>query len=188
MLIFLKAAIPKKYAIRVCNEFMKLGLQGVTVVTAAGDDNVGLEYSCGGENLNVFTPEWFATCPWVLTVGGTQIPLETNATTVLENSLRPVEIGWYDSVNFGGGGGFSNYFEMPDYQKKAVEHYLNTTDLGFPSYAQFANSSGFNNLGAGTDGLFNREGRAYPDVSGLAQDIAVSLPRNHRTSIDTDFT
>lgn len=47
---------------------MKLGLQGVTVLFAAGDNNVGDDYACGGEELNVFTPMWLATCPWVTAV------------------------------------------------------------------------------------------------------------------------
>jgi tripeptidyl-peptidase-1 len=163
--------IGKKYAKRVCNEFMKLGLQGVTVLLPAGDYNVGPEYSCGGENLNVFIPEWLATCPWVTTVGGTEIPYETD----ILNKTQPSEIGWHVTPTFGGGGGFSNYYKMPAYQKKAVEGYLDTANLSFASYSQFANASGYVDLGAGTNGIFNRAGRAYPDVSALANEIAVSI-------------
>jgi len=68
---------------------------------------------------------------------------------------------------------------MPKHQKKAVEEYLNNANLSFTSYSQFANSSGFTQLGDGTDSIFNRAGRAYPDVSGLAQDIAVSMSYTH---------
>ena len=167
-----EAEIGHKYAKRVCNEFMKLGLQGVTVLVASGDNNVGPEYSCGGENLNVFIPEWLSTCPWVTSVGGTSISPDADVL----NSPRTAEIGWHETVTFGGGGGFSNYYKMPAYQKKAVEGYLNTTDLGFSSYSQFANSSGYTNLGSGTTGIFNRLGRAYPDVSGLSENIAVRIP------------
>ncbi|KAI0331459.1 family S53 protease-like protein [Cubamyces sp. BRFM 1775] len=44
------------------------------------------------------------------------------------------------------GGGFSNIFPQPSYQSAAVENYLNA-------------------LGSTNEGLFNRSGRAYPDVS-----------------------
>ncbi|RPD69200.1 family S53 protease-like protein [Lentinus tigrinus ALCF2SS1-7] len=44
------------------------------------------------------------------------------------------------------GGGFSNIFAQPDYQSAAVEGYLDA-------------------LGSTNDGLFNRTGRAFPDVS-----------------------
>ena len=44
------------------------------------------------------------------------------------------------------GGGFSNIFGRPDYQSAAVEGYLDA-------------------LGSTNDGLFNRTGRAFPDVS-----------------------
>lgn len=155
---------------------MKLSLQGVTVLFAAGDNDVGVEYACGGPNLNAFTPMWLATCPWVTTVGGTQIPYYN---TDITHRTLTTEVGWFDTVTFGGGGGFSNYYKMPAYQKKAVEEYLNIANLSFASYSQFANASGFTDLGAGTDGLFNRAGRAYPDVSGLSQSIAVSPRRPH---------
>ena len=44
------------------------------------------------------------------------------------------------------GGGFSNIFPQPDYQSTAVENYLDA-------------------LGSTNAGLFNRTGRAFPDVS-----------------------
>ncbi|KAI0693683.1 family S53 protease [Cerioporus squamosus] len=47
------------------------------------------------------------------------------------------------------GGGFSNIFAQPDYQSAAVEGYLSA-------------------LGSTNVGLFNRTGRAYPDVSAQA--------------------
>lgn len=47
------------------------------------------------------------------------------------------------------GGGFSNVFAMPSYQKAAIEHYMSTYP---PSYS---------------DGTYNTSGtsRAYPDIA-----------------------
>lgn len=47
-----------KYAVRVCNELMKLGLQGTTVLVASGDYNVGEYSTCAGSRYNVFEPDW----------------------------------------------------------------------------------------------------------------------------------
>lgn len=57
---------------------------------------------------------------------------------------------------FSSGGGFSNIYPMPSYQQAAVENYLTNHNPGYPSYA--------GNASFGT-GLYNRAGRAYPDVS-----------------------
>lgn len=55
----LEDEIPYNYAKRVCDEVMKLSLQGTTVVASSGDFNLGsFTYTCGGENGNVFQPDW----------------------------------------------------------------------------------------------------------------------------------
>ena len=64
-------------------------------------------------------------------------------------AYRPAFVG-DDGVahgNYTSGGGFSNYFEIPPYQKKAVTNYVK-------------------NLKNQYSGLYNKRGRAYPDVSG----------------------
>ena len=53
-----------------------------------------------------------------------------------------------------GGGGFSNVFPMPDYQKAVVEAYLKSGEA--PSTKDF-----------------NPSGRAYPDVSALAVNFEI---------------
>ena len=77
-----EAAFPSKYLQRQCQEFMKLGLMGVTVVVASGDTGAASGPSpgtCLNANMNIsgrtarhFSPGWPAACPWVTTVGGTQ--------------------------------------------------------------------------------------------------------------------
>lgn len=59
-------------------------------------------------------------------------------------------------LSYYSGGGFSNVFELPDYQKDAVTHYLT-------AYPPPYNSSQYNNTGMA---------RAYPDVSALGLKIA----------------
>lgn len=78
----IEAALPKSYQIRQCHEWMKLGLQGVSVIFASGDSGVanryglGLESSCltsseeGSQidfNGTRFSPSFPSNCPWVTT-------------------------------------------------------------------------------------------------------------------------
>lgn len=48
--------IDYKYAVRVCDEFMKLGLQGVTVLASSGDTGIGED--CVGANGFAYVTEW----------------------------------------------------------------------------------------------------------------------------------
>jgi tripeptidyl-peptidase-1 len=54
---------PANYQLRQCNEFMKLGLQGHTILVASGDYGVaanpgdGGEIGCLGDDQKVFSPE-----------------------------------------------------------------------------------------------------------------------------------
>ncbi len=109
------------YLTRVDNEFMKFGISGRTVLFASGDG--------GAQCLNgIFNPEWPGSSPHVTSVGGT-ISMDTV---------------WAE-----GGGGFSNVFSMPDWQKEVVDAYLKSGQT--PSQS-----------------LFNASGRAYPDISAFA--------------------
>lgn len=86
--------IPEAMQRRQCMEFLKLGLQGTTVTVASGDYGVGsslgfqLHFNGSGclrpgeqnhpvhsldQNGTVFSPYFPASCPYVLTVGGTQL-------------------------------------------------------------------------------------------------------------------
>ena len=74
---------PVNYQERQCNEFMKLALQGHTILFASGDYGVANfpdppqfpNGTCQGPNGNVFLPSFPGTCPWVTTVGATMIPV-----------------------------------------------------------------------------------------------------------------
>ena len=100
-------------------EFAKMGMQGVTIITASGDAGTG---NTGFFGCKKFDPTWPASSPYVTSVGG----------TVLEQD--ETETGWKDS-----GGGFSSVWGRPKYQDTHVEHYIQTTTL--PD-AQYFNVSG----------------------------------------------
>lgn len=63
------------YATRMCEEFMKLTLQGSTFLFASDDYGVGAPQAigCTGPNGTSFTPAFPATCPWITAVGGSAI-------------------------------------------------------------------------------------------------------------------
>ena len=56
-------------SIRQCNEFMKLGLQGVSVLVPSGDHGVGP--TCGTDGS--FFIRFPSSCPYVTTVGATMV-------------------------------------------------------------------------------------------------------------------
>ena len=101
---------PANYLERQCDEFMKLGLQGVTVVMASGDDGVATRSGpCLGSKKNIFVPDTGASCPYITTVGATVLP----SGSVPGDEETAV-------VEFSSGGGFSNIFTTPSYQSAAV--------------------------------------------------------------------
>jgi tripeptidyl-peptidase-1 len=115
--------VPAYYQKRQCNEFMKLGLQGVTVIFASGDSGVAAPLNHGTENGCInsvsFSPGWPQTCPYVTTVGATKVMPGKSVTdpewAVNDNAGQPF-------VNaFSSGGGFSNIYPIPAYQAKAVK-------------------------------------------------------------------
>ncbi len=109
---------------RLNNELMKFGISGRTVLFASGDSGVNCEEKTDGKRA--YSPEFPASSPYVTTVGGTESRVSA----------------WSHS-----GGGFSNFFPMPVYQKDAVEAYM----------SKLPDTS-----------MFNTSGRAYPDVSAYA--------------------
>ncbi|KAG0693459.1 peptidase S8/S53 domain-containing protein [Suillus ampliporus] len=143
-----EADLSAAYAIRQCNEYAKLGLMGVTILYSSGDSGVG---GNGGYCLNpggngnvtadgkIFNPTFPSTCPYVTSVGATQVS-PGQSVSEPENACEEVIYS---------GGGFSNYFSMPDYQKGAVEGYLAANPISYSK--DIYNSTGTS--------------RAYPDLS-----------------------
>ena len=158
-----EANFPANYVKRQCNEFMKLGLQGHTIMFASGDYGVasfpgdlGSANGCLGPNHNIFAPQYPSGCPYVLSVGGSQIG--ENRTVYDPEVVMRDNLGG-SAVNFSSSGGFSNYFSRPTYQGGHVETYFHRAHLTYPYYNDLET-----NLNT-TTGIYNRYGRGYPDVS-----------------------
>ncbi|KAI9701923.1 MAG: hypothetical protein M1836_001267 [Candelina mexicana] len=146
------------YERRQCNEYMKLGLQGVSVIYSSGDFGVaGNKNQCIDPNtgrLNngssgLFNPAFPSTCPYVTAVGATQINPGA--------SVSDPEIACQQTIF--SGGGFSNVFNLPDYQAAAVTSFLKDHP---PPYG----AERFNNSG---------RSRAYPDVAANGANYVVAV-------------
>ncbi|KAK3357858.1 peptidase S8/S53 domain-containing protein [Lasiosphaeria hispida] len=155
-----EADFPASYLRRQCAEIMKLALQGVTVVESSGDNGVAgyegdpsLKNGCAGEGGRVFYPSADVTCPYVLAVGATRL----NHTS--PNSTTYFETAWEYS-----GGGFSNSFDAPPWQKRVVEEYFSSVRLNFTGYE--SPGENFSHVG---QGVYRKGGRGYPDVAAMGR-------------------
>lgn len=119
--------------------FRKLGLVGVSVMVASGDTGPG---SRGYLSCTRFDPSWPASSPYVTAVGATYADSAATGET---------------SVSFSGGG-FSDYFATPTWQKAAVSNYL------------------VNGTGLPKKSFYNASGRGFPDVSALGTNFKVYGP------------
>lgn len=118
-----EADLTVKYEKRQCMEYLKLGLAGTTVIYASGDQGVaGTQNKCidlkqrrytNGTD-GAFNPTFPASCPFVTSVGATQIRSDA---TIFDD-----EIACQTSIF--SGGGFSNFFALPDYQATAVKSWF----------------------------------------------------------------
>lgn len=150
-----ETATPVNYQTRQCYEWMKLGMQGTSILFASGDHGVAEHYNptgptcLTGATKHVFGPNAPSNCPYVTSVGGT-------------DGTGQTEVGWQ-----GSGGGFSNIFATPSYQQAAVSNYLTNHPPSYQSY-NMSNQLGPSNT---TVGRYNSGGRGYPDVSALAVDL-----------------
>ena len=153
------------YLKRQCTDFLKLGLMGVSILVAAADcgpaghgcqcvnSNTGEEYTdMFHGNFNPTTP---ASCPYVTVVGGTALPAGAPVTTP--------EVAWQLNVTYlnstftrTSGGGFSNIFQAPPWQHRAVDKYIAQESDNLMKLA----------------GKFNPKGRATPDLSANAANFA----------------
>ncbi|KAF7594152.1 hypothetical protein BBP40_010001 [Aspergillus hancockii] len=138
--------LPAFYQQRHCLEFLKLGLQGVSVFFASGDASMN---GCLG-NGTIFSPTFPNSCPYITNVGATKVyPGKT---------VSDPESGVYDPAglySYALGGGFSNIYPIPDYQADAVAIYFKDHNPPYP-YCEGGESIGKNG------GLYNRVGLAIP--------------------------
>ncbi|KAI5480340.1 hypothetical protein MNV49_000915 [Pseudohyphozyma bogoriensis] len=175
------------YAIRQCNEYAKLGLLGTTFVFAAGDSGVAGTGDYGAQCYDsatgelsddgtIFGPSFPSTCPYVLSVGATQTNTvsSSSSSSSLLGSLTSAVTSTISSLTgtstvtltesacstvIYSGGGFSNVFAMPSYQKTAIANYYKKYNPGY-SAAVYNNSQAV---------------RGYPDVSANGANYIIAV-------------
>ena len=111
------------YEMRQCQEYAKLGMAGTTILYSSGDYGVAgnggqcIDPATGNYNngsSGKFNPSFPGTCPYITSVGATQIVPGASVT-------QPEEA--CETVIFSGGG-FSNVFPIPSYQAAAVGEFF----------------------------------------------------------------
>ena len=152
-----EADLTAAYERRQCNEYMKLGLAGTTILYSSGDYGVaGNRGACinpdGTYNNGAtgkFNPSFPASCPYVTAVGATQI-VPNASVTAPEKACETVIFS---------GGGFSNVFPLPSYQADAVSSF-------FTNYPPPYTASQYNN---------SRTVRGFPDISANGANYVVAV-------------
>mmetsp|Transcript_9638 Transcript_9638/g.18340 ORF Transcript_9638/g.18340 Transcript_9638/m.18340 type:complete len:564 (-) Transcript_9638:147-1838(-) len=139
-------SVTPEYIAQVNTELMKAAVRGLSMLFASGDNGVG----CNKAG-NRFAPMWPASSPYATAVGATQ----------KGTGSKTKEDAWLDS-----GGGFSDVFAQPSYQKQAVSNYLATAKLPPTSF-------------------FNSSGRGVPDVSAFGTFFSIIVDQNPSNVLGT---
>ncbi|RDL38636.1 Tripeptidyl peptidase [Venustampulla echinocandica] len=127
--------VPYSYAKSVCGSFAKLGARGISLFFGSGDNGVGRSGDCL-TNDGKNTSTFLALFP-------TSCPY---ITSVGATKFIPEVVATDARNGFVSGGGFSRYFPRPSYQDHIVPRYVES-------------------LGDQFKGLYNKEGRGYPDLA-----------------------
>jgi len=120
----------ESYRIRLDQEFQKLGLRGISIIFASGDDGSGCQASSSDACSCQFFPSFPATSQYVTCVGATRF---LNGNTGAEGAVQL----------FKSGGGFSWLFGPLSYQASDIQAYFN-------SGVKLPNSCSYNASGRGT--------------------------------------
>jgi len=128
-------------------EAQKLGVRGVSIVIASGDDGANSFLARSNKTACGLSPSFPATCPYVLAVGATQGPAEYQA-EFAETSEKGGVIT--------SGGGFSDFYKAPSFMTPVIENYL-TTVSPVPN------------------GTFNKSMRAYPDLAMIGKNYQTTI-------------
>ena len=174
------------YGERCDQEFMQMGLRGLTIVFSSGDDGIGSNIIRDDQTLacQQSWPSWPASSPYVTAVGATQmtdkyLPICGKTYSVATQTFASLPV--YDQLDvqctgtgetvctsiFGGvitsGGGFSavnNRSYAAPWQEDAVNNYLRQANAAaYPS----------------TPNYFNQYGRGYPDVATYGSNYFIYL-------------
>lgn len=124
-------------------EASKLGVQGVTILVASGDDGALSSTAVGNPGNCGYSPLFPASSPYVLSVGATSGPESNNPEIACQSFGGDILIT--------SGGGFSNLYSRPSFQDTAINNYFSSVD----GTSQQPVSG------------FNSNGRGYPDISAM---------------------
>lgn len=148
----------QQYVERVNNEYVKIALLGKTIVVASGDAGAPGRTNEDCELHSPINPVFPGSSPYVLSVGATFVPFEYNKanytsplcknnTCIVSKNEQTIS---YDHVEWTSGGGFDRYENnTPIWQKNVVDAYMSSGVI-LP-----------------IEKNFNKNGRAYPDVSAI---------------------
>jgi len=148
-------------------EFQKLALMGLTIIIAAGDtgsNDLGAP-PMSQTKCQPAHADWPSDSPYVTSLASTYItplsepvcylPKAQGGKNCLNDPWGEVSVSVEAGMRWTTGGGFSNMTSRPDYQNTVVEHYLTQPHVPPASY-------------------FNRNGRAYADVSTVGHNVLVA--------------
>jgi tripeptidyl-peptidase-1 len=153
-----EADLTPAYEQRQCAEYAKLGMRGSTILYSSGDYGVAgnggqcIDPTTGAYNNGTsgkFNPSFPGGCPYVTSVGATQVPTGSTPTQP-ETACETVIYS---------GGGFSNVFAMPSYQSTAVASY-------YKNYKPPYGADRYNN---------SMMVRGFPDVSANGANYVIVL-------------
>lgn len=150
------------YGNRVELEFLKLGLRGLTILYASGDDGSRGYTNAHQSPPNQCTfravPEWPGSSPYVTSVGATQLCSTTPKPSTCAGQ-REVACSSQTNGLISSGSGFSDQLprSLAPWQEAAVQKYLNQASKRPPT------------------SYFNVSGRGYPDISALGNEYEVTM-------------
>jgi tripeptidyl-peptidase-1 len=144
----LNASVMKRFN----GEVQKMGVRGLSVIIASGDDGVANSIARAAPSNCGFNPAYPASCPFVTAVGATQGP---------ENDEPEIACSSDTGGGITSGGGFSNVFRAPDYQTDAIAAWKQNNSKTLPPST-----------------MFSQQGRGYPDVAMMGHNYVVSIGGN----------
>ncbi|KAH8728721.1 peptidase S8/S53 domain-containing protein, partial [Phaeosphaeriaceae sp. PMI808] len=125
-----EAGFTPNYLQRQCLEFLKLGLMGTTVVVSISDHGTAseggsfcIDDKTGNATGGRFSPVFPASCPWITSVGGTQMIQPTDPQTPIATKNETTFRKDFSGQVVSSGGGFSNVFLAPPYQVPNIALY-----------------------------------------------------------------
>ena len=142
-------------------DFGVAGNQGRCIDPATGN------FTQTNATRGIFNPTFPSGCPWVTSVGATEVPPATQISRdVASTPTQPEKV--CETV-IRSGGGFSNVFDMPDYQMTSVKNWFSDHP---PTYG----ADRFNNT---------QRTRGYPDIAVNGANYVITVNGNFTLTYGT---